>query len=320
MPDVCLFTVDRRTNPTRTWRPRERRLLELIDPQAAGGRETSVTVIQEVRVVVLGHGSALGRTLADAVTVVTGEPPVAEMCPGLLETRFYAARGVPLMPTVPACSRSSHGPKRVREIDRSHGGVREDLRARGRRHAGGGFVNFDQQVRLAIYEMTVNDGRIPSIDELAESRHVDRERVAAAYRALADAHVIVLKPGTTDIWSAPPFSAVPTAFRVNPAKPGRSDAGRWWYAPCAWDAFGVPAVVRHDVHTSRQMRDNGRAAAVAACRTARHSAAASSTSKSRPGISGTTSSTPERTSCSSGRKRRSIRWCAARHARARRDA
>ena len=109
-------------------------------------------------------------------------------------------------------------------------------------------MNFDQQVRLAIYEMTVNDGRIPSIDELAESRHVDRERVAAAYRALADAHVIVLKPGTTDIWSAPPFSAVPTAFRVNPAKPGRSDAGRWWYAPCAWDAFGVPAVVRHDVH------------------------------------------------------------------------
>jgi hypothetical protein len=31
---------------------------------------------------------------------------------------------------------------------------------------------------------------------------------------------------------ANPFSAVPTAYRVHAG-------GRWWYANCAWDAFGV---------------------------------------------------------------------------------
>lgn len=35
---------------------------------------------------------------------------------------------------------------------------------------------------------------------------------------------------------ANPFSAVPTAYRV------QAD-GRWWYANCAWDAFGVLAAL-----------------------------------------------------------------------------
>ena len=34
---------------------------------------------------------------------------------------------------------------------------------------------------------------------------------------------------------ANPFSAVPTAYRVQAG-------GRWWYANCAWDAFGICAV------------------------------------------------------------------------------
>ena len=38
---------------------------------------------------------------------------------------------------------------------------------------------------------------------------------------------------------ANPFSAVPTAFRVN------AD-GRWWYANCAWDAFGICAALHVD--------------------------------------------------------------------------
>ena len=31
---------------------------------------------------------------------------------------------------------------------------------------------------------------------------------------------------------ANPFSAVPTAYRVHANE-------RWWYANCAWDAFGI---------------------------------------------------------------------------------
>ena len=35
---------------------------------------------------------------------------------------------------------------------------------------------------------------------------------------------------------ANPFSAVPTAYRVLAAE-------RWWFANCAWDAFGVCAAL-----------------------------------------------------------------------------
>jgi acetylornithine deacetylase/succinyl-diaminopimelate desuccinylase family protein len=118
VPDVCLFTVDRRTNPDEDLEAEKRRLLELIDPQAAGGRETSVTVIQEGESSCSDMDQPLGRTLADAVTVVTGEPPVAEMCPGLLETRFYAARGVPAYAYGPGLLSVSHGPNEFVKIDR----------------------------------------------------------------------------------------------------------------------------------------------------------------------------------------------------------
>ena len=38
---------------------------------------------------------------------------------------------------------------------------------------------------------------------------------------------------------ANPFSAVPTAYRVRAAE-------RWWFANCAWDAYGVCAALHAD--------------------------------------------------------------------------
>ena len=56
---------------------------------------------------------------------------------------------------------------------------------------------------------------------------------------LHDAHALVLQAGGREIRMANPFSAVPTAHRV------LAD-GRWWYANCAWDAFGVCAALHAD--------------------------------------------------------------------------
>lgn len=95
-------------------------------------------------------------------------------------------------------------------------------------------------VRGAIYDAIVATGAAPSARDVAREQGIDERAVAVAFRSLADAHVIVLKPGTREIWSAPPFSGVPTAFRV------RSDA-QAWYAPCAWDAFGIPAALKRNV-------------------------------------------------------------------------
>ncbi|HXE30751.1 MAG TPA: M20/M25/M40 family metallo-hydrolase [Terriglobales bacterium] len=52
-------------------------------------------------------GVALGRHIA----AVTGRDPAFEMCPGLLETRFYAARGIPAFAYGPGLLTVSHGPR-----------------------------------------------------------------------------------------------------------------------------------------------------------------------------------------------------------------
>ena len=90
-------------------------------------------------------------------------------------------------------------------------------------------------------------GDAPGAAALAATLGLHDAEVADAYRALADAHVIVLRAGTLDIAWAPPFSAVPTPFRT-----ACGDAS--WYAPCAWDAFGIPAALKCDAVDRRPLR------------------------------------------------------------------
>jgi alkylmercury lyase-like protein len=96
-----------------------------------------------------------------------------------------------------------------------------------------------RDVRIALYRIVVDTGEAPQAAAVSAALGLDRSIVEHAYAALADAHVIVLEPGTADVRWAPPFSVVPTAFRV-------AGARSWWYAPCAWDAFGIPAALNGD--------------------------------------------------------------------------
>jgi len=67
--------------------------------------------------------------------------------------------------------------------------------------------------------------------------------VAAAYQQLADAHMLVLQPGTREVLMANPLSAVPTPFVVET----QADAGtRSWYGNCIWDGLGVIAMLQGD--------------------------------------------------------------------------
>jgi Alkylmercury lyase len=65
----------------------------------------------------------------------------------------------------------------------------------------------------------------------------------------------VLNPATTEIRMANPFSAVPTAYRVQAA-------GRWWYANCAWDALGICAALQVDGRIEASCPDCGDAIAL----------------------------------------------------------
>jgi hypothetical protein len=96
----------------------------------------------------------------------------------------------------------------------------------------------DLRLRNSTYRLFVDLGRAPRADEVAEVERSTRTEVESGWRRLHEAHALVLHPGG-GLRMANPFSAVPTAHRVL-AK------DRWWFANCAWDAFGVCAALQTD--------------------------------------------------------------------------
>jgi len=56
--------------------------------------------------------------LSRSVYTVTGEGPRFEMCPGLLETRFYAAQGMPAFAYGPGLLSVAHGPNEYVDLRR----------------------------------------------------------------------------------------------------------------------------------------------------------------------------------------------------------
>jgi Alkylmercury lyase len=107
-----------------------------------------------------------------------------------------------------------------------------------------------RSVREAIYESIVKRGVAPSTHDIADTCAIPEPRVRGIVRELADAHVIVLRPGSTDLWAAPPFSAVTSGFMVR-AREGS------WFAPCAWDAFGIPAALQADAEIEAACAETG---------------------------------------------------------------
>jgi hypothetical protein len=103
----------------------------------------------------------------------------------------------------------------------------------------GGATDLDSSVRLAVYRAFVDDGRPPTPVELAGTLGLDVPDVEASLRRLADAHALVLAPGSPYLWMAPPFSAIPTPFDV-------AVGARRYFANCIWDALGVPACLHED--------------------------------------------------------------------------
>ena len=108
----------------------------------------------------------------------------------------------------------------------------------------------DLDLRRRTYAHIVERGRAPQPVELGA-----RDAVIAGWRRLHDAHALVLNPGTDEIRMLNPFSAVPTAYRVRASN-------RWWYANCAWDAFGVCAALHADGRIETSCPDCGEPIAV----------------------------------------------------------
>ena len=95
---------------------------------------------------------------------------------------------------------------------------------------------LDAAVRLELYRFFVDQGRPPVPAEVAQTLAADQAPVEDSLRRLAEAHVLVLAPGSPYIWMANPLSAIPTPFQVEVGE-------RRFFGNCIWDALGVVAML-----------------------------------------------------------------------------
>jgi hypothetical protein len=98
---------------------------------------------------------------------------------------------------------------------------------------------LDGEVRRAVYEGTTASGAVPLAAAVAEALGTALAQVRASFERLAEARVFVLQRDSREILMAMPFSAVKTTFEVQVGT-------RSYQANCAWDALGIPAMLKRD--------------------------------------------------------------------------
>jgi hypothetical protein len=104
---------------------------------------------------------------------------------------------------------------------------------------------LDHKVRLSVYGHFARTGQAPSLRDTSRDVGVDPAALSVSLERLDANHVLVLHPTSRELWMAMPFSAIPTAFRV-------TAGDRAWWANCAWDALGIPAMLQipAEIHSS----------------------------------------------------------------------
>ena len=156
-------------------------------------------------------------------------------------------------------------------------------------------MNFETQVKLAVYRHFARTGEPPELGDVAGPLGCSREDVRGAYARLRADRVLLLEPDGEAIRMAPPFSGVPTQHVVEVGR-------RSYFANCAWDALGIPAALTRTASFARAARSR---------RTAGLEVGAAGPEPSAwlfhclvPAAGGWISSSPETRCSSSGRKNR----------------
>ena len=110
VPDRVSFTVDRRPNPEEDFDLERDALLQVIEQARADGVECDAEIFQEGRSAFTDPDGELGQALSASIRETTGEAARFELCPGVLETRHYAALGIPALAYGPGLLSVAHGP------------------------------------------------------------------------------------------------------------------------------------------------------------------------------------------------------------------
>jgi succinyl-diaminopimelate desuccinylase len=111
VPGSAWFSLDRRFNPEEDLDSELARLTDLIHQTAAtAGANVEVEVLQAQPSGSTEDTQPAARTLARCVEVVEGAPPRLELCPGVLDTRWYSQLGIPAFAYGGGRLDISHGP------------------------------------------------------------------------------------------------------------------------------------------------------------------------------------------------------------------
>src|SRR5215213_4045776 len=111
VPGSAWFSVDRRFNPEEELEQELARLTGIInEAAAAAGAKVDIEVLQEQPSGSTDHTHPAAQALAECVDAVEGAAPSFQMCPGVLDTRWYSQLGIPAFAYGGGRLDISHGP------------------------------------------------------------------------------------------------------------------------------------------------------------------------------------------------------------------
>jgi DNA-binding transcriptional MocR family regulator len=100
-------------------------------------------------------------------------------------------------------------------------------------------------VKLTIYRHLAETTDAPTVYEIAQQLGLADGEVQQAFDELHRKRLLVPEPGDpARIRMAPPFSAVPTSFKVHVN--GERSNGKRYDANCVWDSLGILAAFHAD--------------------------------------------------------------------------
>lgn len=118
VPEACSFTLERRFNPEEDLETEKARLFCVLGKLQEQGITLEIEVLQEGYSSGVSENHPIARAFAETIQAVIGERPTFSMCPGILETRWYARKGIPAFAYGPGLLEVSHGLNEVVEIER----------------------------------------------------------------------------------------------------------------------------------------------------------------------------------------------------------
>ena len=108
------------------------------------------------------------------------------------------------------------------------------------------------ELRRFVYDQIVATGTPPRSEEIGAHFGVNAATARASLAELRIGKSLLVHPAPDgEIWMMGPFASAPTAYRV-------LGHGRTWFANCAWDMLGIPALLGEPVDIAAECADSGR--------------------------------------------------------------